>query len=199
MAISSEHIIYEIYGDVLFQLAEEAGQVGQVLGDLAAVAGVLQDEPDFMKLLTSDRMKETEKTAAIRCVFGERVSNLTIDFLCVLARRDRMGFLVGIAEQYEVLTDSLKNCRLVEVTLARPISDEQLEQLRQQIKDAIRAEVKLKVTIAPEILGGVIFRQGDIMIDNSVRTVLERTVNVIMDRSKEKLHKRQSNADENKP
>ncbi len=199
MAASSRHIIHEIYSDVLFQLAEEAEQVGQVLEDLAAVAGVLRDEPDFMKLLMSARMKEPEKAAAIRRVFGGRVSDLTINFLCVLARRNRVGFLVGITDRYEVLADSLKNCRLVEVTLAKVISDDQLEQLRAKIKDAIRSEVKLKINIDPEILGGVILRQGDIMIDNSVRTVLDRTVNVIMDRSKEKLHKPQHEMDEKKP
>jgi F-type H+-transporting ATPase subunit delta len=196
MASPSRHIVNEIYSDVLFQLAEEAGQVEQVLGDLAAVAGVLRDEPDFTKLLMSDKLKETEKAAVIRRVFGDRISGLTIDFLCVIARRNRVGFLVGIADRYEVLADSLKNCRLVEVTLAKSISEEQLEQLRQKIKDAIRAEVKLKVNIDPEILGGVILRQGDIMIDNSVRTVLSRTVNIIMDRSKEKLHKRPGITDE---
>jgi F-type H+-transporting ATPase subunit delta len=196
MASPSRHIVNEIYSDVLFQLAEEAGQVEQVLGDLAAVAGVLRDEPDFTKLLMSDKLKETEKAAVIRRVFGDRISGLTIDFLCVIARRNRVGFLVGIADRYEVLADSLKNCRLVEVTLAKSISEEQLEQLRQNINDAIRAEVKLKVNIDPEILGGVILRQGDIMIDNSVRTVLSRTVNIIMDRSKEKLHKRPGITDE---
>jgi F-type H+-transporting ATPase subunit delta len=198
MASSSRHIVHEIYSDVLFQLAEEAGQVEQVLGDLAAVAGLLRDESDFMKLLTSDKLEEKEKTAAVRRVFGGRVSSLTIDFICVLVRRNRIGFLVGITDRYEVLADSLKNCRLVEVTLAKPVSEEQMEQIRQQVKDAIRAEVKLKVSIDPDILGGIILRQGDIMIDNSVRTVLDRTVNVIMERSKEQLHKQQNKTDENK-
>jgi F-type H+-transporting ATPase subunit delta len=199
MVSSFRHIVHEIYGDVLFQLAKEAGQVEQVREDLTAVAGVLRDEPDFIKLLTLDKLKETEKAAVIRRVFGGRAGNLTLDFLCVLARRNRMGFLVGIADWYEVFADSLKNCGLVEMTLAKLIPDEQLEQLRQQIKDAIRAEVKLKVNIDPDILGGVIIRQGDLMIDNSVRTMLDRAVNIIMDRSKEKLYKRQSGMDENKP
>lgn len=199
MPQSSRHIVHEIYSDVLFQLAEEAGQVEQVLGDLAAVAGVLRDEADFVKLLMSDKLQDTEKTAAIRRVFSGRVSSLTLDFLCVLVRRNRIGFLVGITDRYEVLADSLKNCRLVEVTLASPVSEEKLEQMRQQIKEAIAAEVKLKVNIDPDILGGIIIKQGDIMIDNSVRTVLDRTVNVIMDRSKDKIHKQQKQMDENKP
>jgi F-type H+-transporting ATPase subunit delta len=189
MVSSSRHIIHEIYGDVLFQLAKEAGQVEQVLEDLTAVAGVSRNEPDFVKLLSSNKLKEIEKTALIRRVFGGRAGGLTLDFLCVLARRNRMGFLDGISDRYEVLADSLKNCRLVEATLAKAISNEQQERLRQQIKDAIGSEVKLNVNIDPEILGGVILRQGDIMIDNSVRNVLNRAVNIIMNRSKEKLPK----------
>ncbi len=183
MAASSKHIIHEVYSDVLFQLAEESGEVEQVLGDLASVGMLLHDEPDFIRLLTSDKMKDTEKAEVIRRVFGGRVCELTLNFLCVLARRSRVGFLLGITDRYEILTDRLKNCRLVDVTLAKKKDDAELEQLRLEIKDSIGAEVKLKVNIDPEILGGIIIRQGDLMIDNSVRTILGRTVKAIVDRS----------------
>jgi F-type H+-transporting ATPase subunit delta len=132
-------------------------------------------------------------------VFENQVSPLILHFLFVLSRRSRVGFLAGIADFYETLADGLKNCRRVEVTLAKSLSEGRLEELRLKIKDAIRSEVKLKVNIDPEILGGIVLRQGDIMIDNSVRTVLGRTVNVIMDRSREKMHKPQQKMDEKKP
>jgi F-type H+-transporting ATPase subunit delta len=180
MASSSKHIIHEVYSDVLFQLAEESGEVEQVLGDLAAVGKLLQDEPDFIKLLISDKMKDVEKAEVIHRVFGGRVCELMLNFLCVLAKRSRVGFLLGITDRYEILADRLKNCRLVGVTLARKKDDAELEQLRQQIKDAVGAEVKLKVCIDPEILGGIIIRQGDLMIDNSVQTILDRTVKAIV-------------------
>jgi F-type H+-transporting ATPase subunit delta len=189
MVSSSRHIVHEIYGDVLFQLAKEAGQVEQVQEDLTAVAGLSQNEPDLIKLLASHKLKATEKTAVVQRVFSGRTSGLMIDFLCVLARRNRIEFLTGISDRYEVLADSLKNCHQIEVTLANPFSDEQLERLRQQIKDALGCEIKLDVSINPEILGGVILRKGDIMIDNSVRNILNRAVHIIMNRSKEKLPK----------
>ncbi|MEN6307748.1 MAG: ATP synthase F1 subunit delta [Anaerohalosphaeraceae bacterium] len=199
MAASSKHIIYEIYSDVLFQLAEESGQVEQVLEDMASVGSLLRDEPEFLKLIVSSKMKEDEKTAALRRVFSGRVNPLTLDFLCVLARRNRIGGLAGIADRYEVLVDSLKNCRLVEVVLAKQLSDTELEKLRLEIKDAIKAEVKLKVQIDPEILGGIMIRQGDMMIDNSVRTILTRTVNGIVDRSRDVFYKQKNNAGETTP
>jgi F-type H+-transporting ATPase subunit delta len=199
MAASSKHIIYEIYSDVLFQLAEESGQVEQVLEDMAAVGTLLRDEPDFLKLITSSKMKEDEKTAALRRVFSGRIHPLTLDFLCVLARRNRIGGLNGIFDRYEVLVDSLKNCRLVEVVLAKQLPEAELEKLRLEIKDAIKAEVKLKVQIDPDILGGIVIRQGDLMIDNSVRTILNRTVDGIVDRSRETYYKQKNKPGETTP
>lgn len=183
MPASSKHIVHEIYSDVLFQLAEESGQAERAMEDLASVGALLRDEPNFVRLLTSDKLKDAEKAEVVRRIFSGRVCELTLNFLCVLARRGRMGFLTGIADRYEVLVDKLKNCRLVEVTLDKKKEDAELEQLREQIKDAIGAEVKLKVNIDPEILGGIVIRQGDLMIDNSVRTILGRTVQAIVNSS----------------
>lgn len=187
MAASSKHIIHEIYSDVLFQLAEESGQAERAMEDLSLVGTVLQKEPDFVKLLTSDKLKDVEKAEVICRVFAGRVCELTLNFLCVLARRGRVSFLTGIADRYEVLVDKLKNCRMVEITLVEKKDDAELEQLRQQIKDAIGAEVKLKVSIDPGILGGIVIRQGDLMIDNSVRTILNQTVNAIVSRSGQQI------------
>jgi F0F1-type ATP synthase delta subunit len=53
------------------------------------------------------------------------------------------------------------------------------------ILDAMNAEIKLSVTVDPEIVGGIVIRKGDLMIDNSVRTILDRTVNAVMERSKQ--------------
>jgi F-type H+-transporting ATPase subunit delta len=199
MSVSSGQIVFEVYGNAMFQLAQENGQVEQIQGELAVVSETLRTQTDFVKLLMSELLRTAEKKAILGRIFNERVSPLMLHLLYVLSHRNRMGYLDGIADFYELLADNSKNCRLVEVTLAKPLSDGPMEELRLKIKDAIQSEVKLKVNIDPDILGGMVLRQGDIMIDNSVRTVLGRTVNVVMDRSREKLHKPQQKMDEKKP
>jgi F-type H+-transporting ATPase subunit delta len=175
----------------MFELAEESGLVEQVMDDLEAVAAVLQDEPEFLSLLTVGQIKEDEKAQMIRRVFKGRINDLTLDFMCVLAKRNRMNFIHGISDRYEVLLDERKNLYRIDVTLAAEPTDEQLDKLKADIKDAIGAEIKLSVDVDPEIIGGIIIRKGDLMVDNSVRTILNRTVNAIMTRSKEK-HKEQA-------
>ena len=104
----------------------------------------------------------------------------------MLAKRNRMNFVHGIGDRYEVLLDEQKNLHRIEVTLAKEPTDEQTEKIKADIRDALNAEIKLSVNIDPEIIGGIIIKKGDLMVDNSVRTILNRTVDAIMTRSKEK-------------
>jgi F-type H+-transporting ATPase subunit delta len=186
MADPARHIVHEIYSDVMFELAEETGQLDDVMSDLQAVGRVLRAEPAFLSLLISPSLSETEKAAMIRRVFAGRISPLTLDFLCVLARRNRMSFLNGISGRYEDRYDSVRNRKRVVVTLAKPPTDEETEKLKAQIREAVQAEVKLTVKVDPAILGGMVIQKGDMVIDNSVRNILDRTVKVIVNHSKEK-------------
>ena len=186
MARNAKHIVHEIYSDVMFELAQEAGLIDQVTDDLEAISGVLADEPEFLSLLTLSEIKPDEKAQIVRRVFKDRINGLTLDFLCVLAKRNRMSFLHGIGQRYQVLSDEHKHLYRIEVTLAKQPTDAELEKLKTDIRDAMNAEIKLSVMVDPEIVGGIVIRKGDLMIDNSVRTILDRTVNAVVDRSKHK-------------
>ncbi len=185
MARNAKHIVHEIYSDVMFELAQEAGLIDQVTDDLEAISGVLTDEPEFLSLLMLSEVKPDEKAQIVRRVFKDRINGLTLDFLCVLAKRNRMSFLHGIGQRYQVLSDEHKHLHRIEVTLAKEPSDVELEKLKVDIRDAMNAEIKLSVTVDPEIVGGIVIRKGDLMIDNSVRTILDRTVNAVVTRSKQ--------------
>jgi len=186
MARSAKHIVHEIYSDVMFELAQEAGLIDEVMDDLEAVGDVLKDESEFLSLLTLGYLKEDDKANMIRRVFKDRINDLTLDFLCVLAKRNRMSFLHGIGRYYQVLLDEHKHLYRIEVTLAKEPTNAELEKLRADIRGAMNAEVKLSVMVDPEIIGGIVIRKGDLMIDNSVRAILDRTVNAVMTRSKGK-------------
>jgi len=186
MKHTARHIIHEIYSDVLFELAQEAGRVGPVLDDLEAVVKVFEAEPEFLTLLTVGQLKEEEKNAVLRRVLGGRINELTLDFLCVLARRNRLNYLFGIHDRYLTLMDQSQDIQHLEVTLAAAPDDRQIEKIKQDIKRAVGTEVKLSVQVDPDILGGIIIRKGDRVIDNSVRSLLDRAVKAVVSRSKEK-------------
>ena len=195
MAHAARHIIHEIYSDVMFELAEETGLVDSVCDDLEAVGQVFDSEPEFLTLLTVGKLKDEEKCAILRRVFSGRIKELSLDFLCVLARRNRLNFLFGIQDRYRALMDQYHNVQRIEVVLSKTPDKEQFERLKAGLTDAVRAEVKLAVCVDPEILGGIVIKKGDMVIDNSVRSILNRTVDGVIERSKEYVHQKKKPTD----
>ena len=189
MSESVKHVVREIYSEVIFELAEEAGVIESVMEDLTCVEKVLKAEPEFAILLSLQTIKGQEKSEIIRRVFRGKVNNLTLDFLSVLARRNRMNFLASIADRYEMLVDVYQQRSLIEVTLAKAPDDEQVKRLRENLSKAIDGKVKLAVHIEPAIIAGIIIKKGDRLVDNSVRTILTRAVQTVMEKSRTRIHK----------
>jgi F-type H+-transporting ATPase subunit delta len=185
MAESAKHIVGEIYSEVLFELAEEAGRVETVLEDLESVADILTNEPEFASILSSHAIKGDEKAQIIRRVFGGKVADLTLNFLSVLARRGRMAFLSRISDKYELLVDVYRQRTLIEVTVAKEPEEEEIVKLKADLSKAINGEVKLSVQVDPDIIGGIIIKKGDKVIDNSVKKSLEGSVKSVMTRAKQ--------------
>ena len=184
---SARHIVREVYSEVLFELAEQMGCVDAITEDLSRVQEVLKAKLEFTAILTSPAIKGGEKVQIIRRVFGGRIDDLTIDFLSVLARRNRIGFLGGISDKYEMLVDVHHERSLVEVTVAKALDDEQTKKLKAGLQDAINGEVKLSVEVAPAIIGGIIINKGDTVIDNSVKSALQRAVETVVENLKDRI------------
>jgi len=184
---STRHVVREVYSEVLFELAEQMDCVDSVTDDLSCVAEILKAEPEFTAVLTSQTIKPSEKARIIRRVFGGRIDDLTVDFLSVLARRNRIGFLGGISDKYEMLVDVHHGRSLVEVTVAKALDDEQTKKLKAGLQDAINGKVKLSVEVAPAIIGGIIINKGDTVIDNSVKAALQRAVETVVENLKDRI------------
>lgn len=185
---SVRQIVREVYSEVLFELAEQAGCVDSVTEDLAHVREALKTEPEFATILTSPGIKGSEKAQIIRRVFEGRVEALTLDFMSVMAKRNRIGFLGPISDKYEMLVDVHCGRVLVEITLAKAPDDKQMKKLKADLREVISKEVKLSVVVEPAIIGGIIIKKDDVVIDNSVKTALRRAVATVMDNLKDRIY-----------
>ena len=172
MSEPAGYTVRDIYCEVLFELAEESARIDTVMSDLSDVATVLAGEPEFVRLLTSPAVTGQQKAEIVRRVFDGRVDELTLDFVCVLARRNRFRLLGLITDRYERLVDRHYGRKLVEVTLASKPDDSRIEKLNTCIAEVVKSNVKLDIHIVPEIIGGIVIRTEDRIVDNSVRTAL---------------------------
>jgi F-type H+-transporting ATPase subunit delta len=180
MSDSTKQVAREIYCEVLFELAEEASIVDEVHQDLTSISQIMVDQPEFAAMINSPAIKGQEKSEAVRRIFKGHITDLTLDFVSVLARRNRMALLTGIYDRYETLVDKHYNRVAIEASVPYALDDDAMETLKKTLSEAVNNPVKLTVNVAPDMIGGIIIRKDDKVIDNSVRTALRRAVKTVI-------------------
>jgi F-type H+-transporting ATPase subunit delta len=168
--------IADLYAQSLFDLAQESGIVETVAADLEVVAALLAQQPELEAFLASPYFDEPTKRNLVREVLAGKLDRLTINFLSVMIDHNRGALLSGILARYRQLYRAYQGYQMVTVTVAQSLRPEQRDRLTQDLAQAMRTKIDLEVQVDPSILGGIIIRHGDQMLDNSVRGRLARTV-----------------------
>lgn len=169
----------DIYARSLLDLAKESGTVDVVAGDLDVVSTLLTQQPDLQAFLASPYFAEQTKGNLIRGTFTGRLNPLTVNFLSVMIDHNRGELLAGILERFRQLYRVYQGYEAVAVTVAQRLSPEQIQKLAGDLAEAMRAKIDLDVQIDPSILGGIIIRRGDKLLDNSIKGRLTRTVSQV--------------------
>ncbi len=168
--------VADIYARSLLDLAQEAHAVESTAADLEAVAVLLAQEPDLETFLASPYFAEQTKRDVIRKVLTGKLRDLTLRFLYVMIDHGRGTLLPEILARFRQLHREYQGYEAVTVTVAQGLSQEQIDKLARDLSQAMRVKIDLEVQVDPSILGGIIIRHGDQMLDNSVRGRLLRTV-----------------------
>ena len=113
-------------------------------------------------------------------VAGDNINDMGKNFLNVLAENGRLNVLAEIAELYEQHRAEAEKTVEAEVTSAFPLSDAQKQQLIDALKNRLGRDVSLVTKTDENIIGGAIVRAGDLVIDGSVSSQLEKLGNSLM-------------------
>jgi F-type H+-transporting ATPase subunit delta len=175
------------YASVLFELADQSGALDTVQGDLDCWTGICGMVKDFEKLILSPYFTPEYKQQFVRKILSGRIAELTMDFLSVVIRHNRAKILPDIIAEYNRLWDVRKGCYPVEVTVARQISDDETERLAADMAAMLNCRVKLELKVNPEILGGVIIRYDDKVVDNTIKGRLHKAVEAIVKHGKARV------------
>ena len=163
------------YASALFELARDQRQIESVGKSLEALSQAVLDSKDFNELVTSPLVSREEAGrafAALAPQFG--LDPITTNFLGVLARNGRKKELLAVIRSFRRLAADHRGETTAQVVTARPLSDEQLAGLRQQLRVRAGREVNLDASIDPSLLGGIVVKLGSQQIDASIRTKLNR-------------------------
>ncbi len=174
----------DIYARSLMDLAKQGQLVEAVAADFDTISTLLTQNPDFEAFLASPYFDEKTKRDLIRQVFTGKLESLTLNFLSVMIDHNRGRFLPAIIGRYRQFYRLYQGYQPVDVTVAQPLSKEEMEKLSKDLAEAMNVKIDLDVHIDGAILGGLIIRYGDKMVDNSVKGRLTRTVNQLLNLQK---------------
>ncbi len=163
-----------VYAEALAELASEAGIREAVEEELLGVSAAVQADPAVWKFFRSPVLAVEARMAVIEKVFRGRVGELVYNFLRVLANRKRLDHLPAIASAYTQILDRALGRRRVELTTAVPLSETERSRIAEAMQIYLKATIVLSVKEDRELIGGLVIRSSDILIDTSLRSGLRR-------------------------
>ncbi|MFL6721184.1 MAG: F0F1 ATP synthase subunit delta [Sphingomonas sp.] len=163
------------YASALFDLARDQRQIEAVGTSLAALSQALLDSRDFAELVASPLVSRAEAAKTFAALAPDLgLDPITAKFLGVLARNGRKNQLRSVIRAFGRLAADHRGEASAEIVTARPLGDDQLAALRQQLRARAGRNVTIDAQVDPNILGGIVVKLGSQRIDASIRTKLNR-------------------------
>ncbi len=163
------------YATALFELALEEGKLAEVETHLVDLAEILDASDDLRRLVHSPAFSMDQQAKAMRVIAdGVGTSGLTRNFLELLVEKRRLSSLSDIIGAFRTLAARHRGEVEAEVVSAVSLSEDEKTDIKSALRDFAGQDVTMKLRVDPAILGGLIVTVGSRMIDNSVRSKLNR-------------------------
>jgi F-type H+-transporting ATPase subunit delta len=168
--VPAREIAAKRYAEAVFSLAREKGDLDRWALDLETIAGTFAD-PQLFALLENSRVPEATKNEMLTRSLGA-IAPLALNFAKLLVQKQRAGLAADVADYFRQMVDEDRGIVHAEVTTAIAVSDDEQRLIRQRLSAMTNKDVRVQMRIDPAIIGGVVARIGDRLIDGSTRTRL---------------------------
>ncbi len=161
------------YAMGLMAAAIEERSVERTGTDLDLIGQVLHDSREFRMMVASPVVSAAKKTEVFRSLFGRHVAPTTMDFVRLLAEKNREALLPDVVEQFRILRDERMGIVGAEVTSAVEITPPEKEEILLRLQRYTGRNVWIRYAVDTRIRGGLVVRIADTVLDASLRRQLE--------------------------
>jgi len=167
-------IIARRYAKALLTIGKEDGRYKEYGEELNAFAQLLEREPDLKNAIVNPiYSKDDRRGVLLRVTELIKLSPMVSNFVKLLFDKRRIDAVLGISQVYQQLVDQLENISRAQVKIAVPLEEATLSRIRETLEKITGNTVVMEVEEEPAIIGGIIARAGDLILDGSVRTQLQ--------------------------
>jgi F-type H+-transporting ATPase subunit delta len=162
------------YAKALLSLGREDGQYAEYGQNLKEFAGFCSANEEFFRVVSNRLFSVEERKKILEVVLKKSLfTDVVKNFLRLLLEKNRIGTVVGITDYYSKLTDEISGITRADIITAKPLKTDALERLNKALTDLTSKDVRMEVKENESLIGGIIVKIGDLVLDGSVRAQLE--------------------------
>lgn len=161
----------KLYAQALFELSTENNELDKVYNELNGYSDIFEQNPDLIKLLSAPTVSLDEKLEIVNKIFDD--CGNVYSFLCILIEKGRITKLLSVRNEFNKLYNEKNNIAEMTVTTSVALKAELREKLLLKLEAKSGKKVKLTEKVDKDIIGGIIVRYGNTIMDNSIKGKLE--------------------------
>ncbi len=162
------------YADSLVQVGKDGVMsYDAILNDLNTIKEITASSDELVKVMENPAISINSKNEIIDSVFSNQISDKIINFLKILIDKKRFNELNQIISAYSNEVDNISNIKRVEVISAVEITDDRKQRLIEKLQNKLQKNVIVNLATDNEIIGGLVIKIDDDVIDNSLKNKLE--------------------------
>lgn len=167
-------LIEKVYGEALFELAVEEGKTEALLEEVQTVKQVLADNPELAKLMQHPGIPENEKEKVLEDIWGGRAGREITGLMLLLLKKEHYRQLPLVLDYFLEKVREKERIGTAYVKTAAPLSESQKEKVEKRLLETTSYKsFQIHFDIDESLIGGMVIRIGDRVLDNSIKTRLE--------------------------
>ncbi|GHU41924.1 F0F1 ATP synthase subunit delta [Clostridia bacterium] len=168
-------LVSKTYGDALFELAVESSRMDELLAEVEAVSAILAANGEFLKLMNHPKIVKEEKQRILDEVFAGQISKGLMGFMRVLVLKDRYDQVESVFSYFVAQVKEYKSIGTAVVSSAFPLTEIQKWKIEDKLlKTTKYVSFDISYQTDESLIGGMIIRIGDRVVDSSVSGKLAR-------------------------
>lgn len=167
-------LVSKTYGEALFELSVEEDKVDHFAEEIQGIRTILEENPEFNALMTHPKIIKEEKIKVVEHVFEGRISKELMGFLRLLVIKDRYREIDSILDYFIAKVKELRGIGIAYVTTPLSLTDTQKKHVEEKLLATTSfQQMEMHYREDKRIIGGMVIRIGDRVVDSSVATKLE--------------------------
>ena len=162
------------FAQALYSVTEKKDNVLEIKTSLEQLVKLYRKNPEFRFILLSKRIDKNQKVKILKDSLMDKINTTALELAEILLENDSIRELPAIYSRYQLLVSENMKIAHVSVVLSDELGIKQKNDLKQSIETKLNKKIDIQLDVDPSLIGGIVFRIDNLIIDGSIRRQLEK-------------------------